>query len=377
VPGLPSPGALYGGPMPGGGYGAASGQEFFEGQQKIIDQAHQLEESRKERLALERDNQSTAEQIDDAKWKEHQDEVALQKAQAALVDKTKGTAKDLKQGMTELSAGLDPDLGLGKGLSGLADNLVRFVGKMAFAGTERRDCRTPIDADRGGTGIKGGYGLLGMRGANNLSQGLSPLLGNPLLPGRRKAGRPAVPASAAHYRPLPGAGGGYPGDAALLANVPAGGPLRQTQGADLTQGLADCSSAVEDLVNLMDGRSTAGRITEHRQRRQCSPMGFLPGMGGPGDFRIGYNSGHMQATLPGGTPFNWGSDAAATRRCRRHGCRRSSIHVALVSAPAALGAAWPRRRRWPRRWRWRRPRLRHQHGRHGCRRGGCRSTRRW
>jgi hypothetical protein len=56
VPGMPSPGALYGGPMPGGGYGAASGQDFFEGQQRIIEQAHQLEESRKDRLALERDN---------------------------------------------------------------------------------------------------------------------------------------------------------------------------------------------------------------------------------------------------------------------------------------------------------------------------------
>lgn len=41
--------------------------------------------------------------------------------------------------------------------------------------------------------------------------------------------------------------------------------------------------------------------------------GFLPGMGGPGDFRVGFNEGHMQATLPGGTNFNWGSQAAASR----------------------------------------------------------------
>lgn len=33
-------------------------------------------------------------------------------------------------------------------------------------------------------------------------------------------------------------------------------------------------------------------------------------MGGPGDFRIGYNSGHMQATLPGGTNVNFGSTSA-------------------------------------------------------------------
>jgi hypothetical protein len=91
------------------------------------------------------------------------------KPRLTLVDKTKGTAKDLKQGMTELSAGLDPDLGLGKGLSGLADNLVRFAGKMAFAGTER-GLQDTVDATEAATGIKGGYGLLGMRGANNLSR---------------------------------------------------------------------------------------------------------------------------------------------------------------------------------------------------------------
>lgn len=178
VPGMPSPGALAGGPMPGGGYGAASGQDFFEGQQKIIEQAHQLEESRKDRLALERDNQSTAEQINDAKWKEHQDEVALQKAQADLVDKTKGTAKQAKSATEELSAGLDPDLGLSKGLAGFADNMVRFAGHMALAGTMAQMQET-VNADP----IKGGYGLFGIRGAQNISAGLSPLLGQPITGG--------------------------------------------------------------------------------------------------------------------------------------------------------------------------------------------------
>lgn len=110
------------------------------------------------------------------------------------------------------------------------------------------------------------------------------------------------------------AGGGAVNDAALLANVPAG-RYTQTQGADLTQGLADCSSAVEDLVNLLDGQSTAGRsMSTGNEAQWLTSRGFLPGMGGPGDFRVGFNSGHTQATLPGGTPFNWGSDAAAARR---------------------------------------------------------------
>lgn len=135
-----------------------------------------------------------------------------------------------------------------------------------------------------------------------------------------------VPAVSTYIAPPPaakksGSGGasgssattyGYTGDAALLANVPAG-KYTQTQGADLTQGLADCSSAVEDLVNLMDGRSTSGRSMATGNAAEWLPAhGFLPGTM-PGAFNVGFNDHHMQATLPGGTNFNWGSDAAAAR----------------------------------------------------------------
>lgn len=101
-------------------------------------------------------------------------------------------------------------------------------------------------------------------------------------------------------------------DAALLSNVPAG---RYTQAAagDLTQGLADCSSAIEDLVNIMDGRPTGGRsMSTANAAEWLTSRGFRPGTA-PGAFNVGFNSGHMQATLPGGTPFNWGSDASAAR----------------------------------------------------------------
>ncbi|QGJ91841.1 tape measure protein [Mycobacterium phage Traaww1] len=108
--------------------------------------------------------------------------------------------------------------------------------------------------------------------------------------------------------------GGYPGDDALLSRVPAG-KYTQEQRGDLTQGLADCSSAVEDLVNIMDGRPTGGaNMWTGNADQWLTEHGFVKGMGGPGDFRVGFNSSHMQATLPGGTPFNWGSDAAAARR---------------------------------------------------------------
>lgn len=101
-------------------------------------------------------------------------------------------------------------------------------------------------------------------------------------------------------------------DASLLSRVPSG-TYSQTQAADLTQGLADCSSAVEDLVNLMDGMPTAGRSMSTGNAAQwLTSRGFMPGTQA-GAFNVGFNSSHMQATLPGGTPFNWGSNAAAAR----------------------------------------------------------------
>lgn len=121
-----------------------------------------------------------------------------------------------------------------------------------------------------------------------------------------------APTAAAPATAAPASVVASPGDAALLANVPKGtysnGP------GDLTKGLADCSSAVEDLVNLMDGRPTEGRaMATGNEAQWLTEHGFLPGVGAPGDFRVGFNDHHTQATLPGGTPFNWGSNEAAAR----------------------------------------------------------------
>jgi hypothetical protein len=93
--------------------------------------------------------------------------------------------------------------------------------------------------------------------------------------------------------------------------VPRGTGRYDNATKDLSQGLVDCASGVEDLVNILDGRSTAGGSLWTGNASSVLPqMGFQRGMGGPGDFRIGYNSGHMQATLPGGTPVNYGSTEA-------------------------------------------------------------------
>jgi hypothetical protein len=119
----------------------------------------------------------------------------------------------------------------------------------------------------------------------------------------------------ADYLPagMPSGAPGGGGDSALLASVPSGHYVDPGGTFDLSRGLADCSSAVGDLVKSMDGLPMGGgdRLNTGNASTWLPQHGFLPGEGGPGDFRVGYDPAHMQATLPGGTPFNWGSDAAA------------------------------------------------------------------
>lgn len=219
-------------------------------------------------------------------------ELRLDEAKASANKKALKGLKDTDSAFSEIGAGLDKDLGFSKGLPGLADNLVRFVAALATA--PLKGLLAPI-AKQG----DGSYGLLGMLFGGSAKD--SETSGGGLTSGLLGGGY------------LSRSSAGVNSDSALLSNVPAG-RYEQTQAADLTKGLGDCSSAVEDLVNLMDGRPTAGRqMSTGNAAEWLTSRGFLPGMGGPGDFRVGYNSGHMQATLPGGTNFNWGSDAAAAR----------------------------------------------------------------
>lgn len=183
------------------------------------------------------------------------------------------------------------------------------------------DILVPVRARGGIAGRSAGGQLFGPgSGTSDSILGIDPFSGVPTA--WVSAGEGVVTA-AAMSRPgvaglvgaLNGYNVGYPSgiDAALLANVPAG-RYSQTGSADLTKGLADCTSAVEDLVNLMDGMPTGGRsMSTANAHEWLLSRGFLPGSM-PGAFNVGFNSGHMQATLPDGTPFNWGSDAAAANR---------------------------------------------------------------
>lgn len=120
-----------------------------------------------------------------------------------------------------------------------------------------------------------------------------------------------------------GGGGGWPGgkgkggkgfssDKDLLSQVPKGQYVWGA--ADLSKGLADCSGAVEGLVNILDtGTSgTSHDMSTRNEAQWLGAHGFRPTqVPMPGTFQVGWNNVHTQATLPGGTNFNWGSPGAA------------------------------------------------------------------
>jgi tape measure domain-containing protein len=158
-----------------------------------------------------------------------------------------------------------------------------------------------------------------------------------LAPGTRLDGSDqsitGVPGATA--QPSASIGGVYMGDEALLSKIKAGRyvtPEEYETGdpnlGDLTQGLGDCTSAIQDLVALMDGQPTMGRtLPDGRSMYTGTAQEWAEANGFirtdkpvPGAFQIGFfhngagAAGHMQATLPDGTNVNWGSDEYAANK---------------------------------------------------------------
>lgn len=123
--------------------------------------------------------------------------------------------------------------------------------------------------------------------------------------------------------------GGF-NQSAVMGRVPAGRYVGADEFAtgdvdtlgDLTLGLGDCTSAIQDLVNMIEGKPTAGRALSNgdsfwtgNSDQWASENGFqVTDKPMPGTFQVGVSGTHAQATLPTGDAFNWGSDSAAGQR---------------------------------------------------------------
>ncbi|QGJ88187.1 tape measure protein [Mycobacterium phage StAnnes] len=292
--------------LPPGIAGMPPDAAVFSAESSYLDARHKLAEKRARAAQLEQSTEATEQDRLKARNDVIEAERDLQAAEMRMSDAranqyeklTKQTDKHVKD-LGQIGAQLDQDFGISKGLAGIAENITKFVANLAAA-----PLLGQLQAISAYNPTQGGHGLMGVLGAQGV---FGPQYQNNQYD---RGSYPSAGATGVSMTPI----GAYPGDAALLANVPAG-RYAQVQAADLTQGLGDCSSAVEDLVNILDGRSTEGRsLSTYNADQWLQSRGFVPGSGGPGDFRVAFNPSHMQATLPGGTPFNWGSASAAARR---------------------------------------------------------------
>jgi hypothetical protein len=200
-PGLPAagPGATISGPfgiqipMPGGA--SPSGLGGAVDQKALSDKAHELQKDAwdlaREMQDLEvfkKDNLHTQAEIIDQehkvqelRWKHDSDLMEYQKIQ-------QGKTASGSSGNNSLGAGLDNDLGLSRGLPGLADNLVRFVGTLLMS-----PILAALNQITGGkSASETGFGLLGVMGANAGLGGTSgmPNYGGASVSGYATAGGP-------------------------------------------------------------------------------------------------------------------------------------------------------------------------------------------
>lgn len=285
---------------------------LYSAESSFLDSRHKLAEKRARLAQLEHDGVATEQDVLDARndviqaqRDQQQSEMRLYEAKAEIFSKQNKQMKSWLSELGVIGASLDQDFGISKGLAGIAENITKFIANLVAAPMLGKLAASQMLA--GYKPGEAGQGLMGMLGMSGV---FGPQYQGPGSIATQLAQQAAAGAAGSV---VGGAGAAYGGDAALLAGVPAG---RYDASGDLSRGLGDCSSAVEDLVNIMDGRPTAGRaMSTGNAAEWLTAHGFLPtSVPVPGAFQVGFNPSHMQATLPGGTPFNWGSDAAASGR---------------------------------------------------------------
>lgn len=124
------------------GYGAnmVDPEEVFDAQLGVLDKARDLEEAKKDLLAAQQAGILSAEEVNDLERKVmdeklslHKALVQLGKAQTGDVEKLKTATNSVKDALGDFGAEIDKDFGISKGLSGIAENLTKFLANLAFA----------------------------------------------------------------------------------------------------------------------------------------------------------------------------------------------------------------------------------------------------
>ncbi|MGV0772285.1 hypothetical protein [Mycobacterium syngnathidarum] len=127
---------------PGYGGGQVDPGEVFRAEGDVLSAKNSLEEARLRLINLEQKGNASQLELLRARHDVAERERSLTEAQMKLAEARAGSTEKIEQGLKsmtgaldELGVALDSDLGASKGLAGLADNLVRFLGSIAFADT--------------------------------------------------------------------------------------------------------------------------------------------------------------------------------------------------------------------------------------------------
>lgn len=179
----------------GMGYYQTDQSAVLDARNDVVDKAHDFEEKKKDLLAAEQSGLKSQEELGDLRWSVDEAERNWRDSQVKLGEAMTGKFKELNDSanstLKDVGAELDADFGISQGLSGIAKNLTMFLGNLAFA-PMLGQLSAVQQADEQRTGIKGGFGLMGMMGAQNIAQGQSPVFGRPLTPGANNGGLASV-----------------------------------------------------------------------------------------------------------------------------------------------------------------------------------------
>lgn len=134
----------------------------YSARSALMEAQHKAAEEYAKLRQMESSGVATQNEIINQKNKVLEAQRAQQAAEMRLNDAYSKQVEDATKGMDALGAGLDKDLGLSKGLAGLADNLVRFLGNLAAAPLMGQ--LNAISAAQGGPSATGS-GFIGMLAA--------------------------------------------------------------------------------------------------------------------------------------------------------------------------------------------------------------------
>lgn len=160
-------------------YSAAG--SVLDQQQKVAQATSDLNELMKSGTATQSEIIAKKNELQRAEREQHEAELRLMEAKQQATNKSLKSMQSTHDAMSTLGAGLDQDLGISKGLPGLADNLVRFVGNLAAA-----PLMAQLEAISKANPSQGGYGLMGVLAAQGVfgpdHTGINPTAGPSTMP---------------------------------------------------------------------------------------------------------------------------------------------------------------------------------------------------